>query len=103
LEKDSTFGYRDCKQNDYRFYREYDHEYQILETKSIISSYFFSTTLNSEILPLTVANLKRTFPGNLKFHDKLNTEFNGATDIAVYDNEHKMYKVNYLLSQTTAN
>src|SRR5882724_2364424 len=31
--KDSIFGYRDCGQNDYRFYYECDKEYKIVEKK----------------------------------------------------------------------
>src|ERR1035437_7888179 len=88
LYKDSIFGYRDCKQNDYRFFTERDKEYQIVENKIIViyvadvavtsangkarefvQNYFFSTTLNSEILPLSVSNLKKAFSDNLKLHN----------------------------------
>jgi hypothetical protein len=119
LFKDSIFGYRDCKQNDYRFYTERDKEYQIAENKTIViyvadvavtsangkarefvQKYFFSTTLNSTILPLTVTNLKKAFPDNLKFHNKLDLEFSSENDISTFDDVHKMYKVNYLLSQS---
>lgn len=120
--KDSVFGYRDCKQNDYRFYEERDKEYKILENKTIIiyvadvavtsangkarefvKKYFFSTSLTSQILPLTAINLKKSFPDNLKFHNMLDIEFYSANDILSYDIIHKMYKVNFLLSQSTIN
>ena len=79
LYKDSIYGYRDCKQIDHRFYKEYDHEYQIAENKNmviyiadvpvtastgksvqLVPSYFFSKTIDSEIFPLTVINLKKS-------------------------------------------
>ena len=119
LYKDSIFGYRDCKQKEYRFYKDYDHEYQVVENKNIIiyiadepvtsstgktvnlvPHYFFSSTLNSAILPLTIINLKRAFPDNLKFHDLLDVEFYDIKTISTYDDTHKMYKINYLLSQS---
>ena len=86
LSKDSIFGYRDCRGNDYRFFENYNYEYQIAEDKSIViymalltdptytgkgiklvPTYFFSKNLNSEIIPLTVNNLKLAFAGETKF------------------------------------
>ena|ERR1035437_3221627 len=122
LYKDSIFGFRDCHQNDFRFFTERDKEYQIIENKTIViyiadvavtsangkarelvQNYFFSTALNSAILPLTISNLKKAFSDNLKFHNKLDQEFNSEKDIPSYDDIHKMYKVNYLLSQSVLN
>jgi hypothetical protein len=113
LSKDSIFGYRDCKGYDYRFYENYDHEYQIEEAKSIViysvlmadptytgkgvklvRTYFFSKTINSAIMPLTVRNLKQIFPRNAMFCNLLDTD----EDVITYDTIHKMYKVNYLMS-----
>ncbi|MGZ4056891.1 MAG: hypothetical protein ACXVPY_05530 [Bacteroidia bacterium] len=119
LSKDSIFGYRDCKQNDYRFFKNNDEEFLIKENKAIViyisdvpvttstgkainlvPRYFFSAGLNSEIFPLTIINLKKAFPDNLKFHDMLDLEFNSIKDISAYDEIHKMYKVNFLLTQS---
>lgn len=116
--KDSIYGYKDVSQNNYRFYNVRDLEYRILENKTIviysiqcsiptssgkgvetITSYYFSTGLNTPIVPLTVIGLKRAFPDNLKLHDKLDVEFYNKNLIADYDYAHKMYRVNYLLSQ----
>src|SRR5437868_3647561 len=36
LFKDSIFGYRDCKQNEYRFYKSYEKEYRIIENGPIV-------------------------------------------------------------------
>jgi len=122
LNRDSVFGYRNCKQVDFRFYENDDKEYQILENKSmviysaavrknssdgktfmLVPAYFFSRTLSSEILPLNVNNLKRVFPDNHKFHDSLDVEFHNDNNISTFDAVHKMYKVNYLLGQSLAN
>ncbi len=118
LTKDSIYGYKDCKQNDFRFYKECDHEYQIEENKTIViyiadvpvvpssgkaiqlvPHYYFSVSLESEIIPLTIKNLKRAFPDNQKFHDKLDTEISSEKDLVSYDGVHKMYKVNYLIDK----
>ena len=120
--KNSLFGYRDCKQNDFRFFNERDKEYKIVENKSIviyvadfavisssgktrelIPKYFFSTSLTSAIQPLTVLNLKKAFPDNLKFHDLLDIAFGDGTSISVYDMENKMFKINFLLSKSNLN
>src|SRR5476651_269177 len=34
--KDSIFGYRDCKQNDYRFFKNNDEEFLIKENKTMV-------------------------------------------------------------------
>lgn len=122
LYKDSIFGYRDCKQNDFRFYNNYDHEYLILENKymilyeadlpeptsdgrrnQLVPNYFFSTSLTSAIIPLTLINLKKAFPDNIKFHSLLDIEFEGDKKLTTFDDTHKMYKINYLLHFTIAN
>jgi hypothetical protein len=122
LIKDSIFGYRDCKKTDYRFFREYDHEYEIVENKSVVvyiadlpvtsssgktaklvPNYFFSMTLSSGVLPLTLTNLKISFAENDKFQDLLDQELKAGNDLSSYDDVHKMYKINYLLSQTKTN
>ncbi len=117
--KDSIFGYRDCAQNTFRFYKTNDDEYRIVENQNIviytsdipvtdipgktiklIPGWFFSASISSDILPLTINNLKRAFPNNLKFHDFLDVEFNSSQNISEYDTIHKMYKVNYLFNKS---
>lgn len=122
LNKDSIFGYRDCKNKEYRFYKSHDKEYLIIENKTIIvyqsyvsvpvssgktnqlvAEYYFSRDLTSDILPLTITNLKKTFPDNIKLHNQLDMEFNSTKEVSKFDSVHKMYKINYLLSQLTTN
>ena len=113
--EDSIFGYRDSKKEDFRFYKTYDKEYRILENKDIVvylgsarishyndkhiqfgPAYFFSKTADSPVLPLTILNLKRAFPENLKFHDMLDMEFGNTQEI----NPSDIFKINQLLNQT---
>ncbi|MCW3083611.1 MAG: hypothetical protein JWP12_977 [Bacteroidetes bacterium] len=119
LKKDSIFGYRACDGKTYRFFKNNDQEFLIVENRTIViyiadvpvvsstgkttqlvPHYFFSTTLSSEIYPLTLINLKKAFPGNIKFHDLLDVEFNDLKNSSAYDAVHKMYRVNYLASQS---
>src|ERR1700722_10576675 len=97
--KDSIFGYHNCKGSDYRFYKSYNSEYQIVENKGMviysvlaadqsysgkglkmIYTYFFSKGLSSDIFPLTVANLKKAFAENNTFSNMLDS----AGDISAY-------------------
>lgn len=119
LNKDSIFGYSNCKNETFRFYKKHDEEFQILENKSIVlylsytrissnngktsylvPSYFFSKTTDSEIMPLTISNLIRTFSDNIKFRDMLDTEFSNGEALSSFSTINNMYKINYLLSQS---
>ena len=117
--KDSIFGYRDEHGKNYRFYRKYDDEYQIEEQKSMViyilfiprqtskglaepmePTYFFSKTLDDEIKPLSMENLINTWPDNHNFHHLLGEEFEEGASLSLYDSEHKMFRINYLLKET---
>ncbi len=119
LSKDSIFGYRDCKGNNYRFFKNYSHEYQIVEEKGLViyaallpdpnytgkgmklaPAYFFSKTLTSEVLPLKVSYLKRVFREDTRFCNILDIAINSKEDVSAYDDIHKMFKINYLLTQS---
>ena len=62
--------------------------------------YFFSTTVDSPIIPLTIENLKRAYPANLAFHYALDAYFNSDRQLMAYDEYAKMYKLKYLFLQT---
>jgi len=119
LNKDSIFGYVNCKNETYRFYKKHDEEFRILESKGIVIyssyinvssnngkihhltlQYFFSKTEDSEILPLTVLNLKKAFPDNIKFHDMLDLEFGNGEPLSIYSASANTYKINLLLNQS---
>lgn len=61
--------------------------------------YFYSTYGKGEILPLTVHNLKRSFPDNDLFHIYLDAQFSNDADLARYDNYVNKHKVNHLLEK----
>ncbi len=119
LYKDSIFGYHNSDNEDYRFYKSYDEEFRILESKGIVIyssyvrassptgkkndlalTYYFSKTIDSEILPLTVWNLKRAFPGNIKLHELLDLEFGSGKPLSTYLAKDKIYLINYLLNKS---
>jgi hypothetical protein len=119
INKDSTFGYRDKTGKNYRFYKMYNDEYEILENVNLviyviynpthtskgisppyIPSYYFSKTLDSDIFPLSIRNLKKAYPDNIKFHDLLDTEFTDGKAVSAYDDVNKSFKVNVLLKKS---
>ncbi|WP_207513544.1 hypothetical protein [Longitalea luteola] len=64
-----------------------------------VRKYFYSTHGKGEILPLTVNNLKRSFPDNDLFHIYLDMQFRNDSELAHYDNFANKYKVNHLLEK----
>jgi len=62
--------------------------------------YYFVTKASDVLQNLTKENLKKAFPNNHAFHDALDANFKEDKDIIVYDNFHKMYKLNSLLAHS---
>ena len=110
--KSAVFGFRACDGNDYRFAANL--EYLILEAKDIYvyareiptsqgkgfqitRLWFFSVGSAGSVLPLTLEQLMRAFPNNLRFHDSLRSAFGGGENIAQYDATHMCFRVNQLL------
>ena len=62
--------------------------------------YFYSTSGNSEIIPLTIFNLKKSFPHNHLFHDFLNAQFRYDNELSAYDGFERKYKINHILETT---
>jgi hypothetical protein len=52
---------------------------------------------DSQILSLTLENLKQSFPDNHRFHDMLDANFGAGQPLEQYDEFHKMFKINRLL------
>lgn len=114
LKKKEIFGYRDCDGTIYRLGT--DRHYQVInptekiliyrievpgsKNQSAVITYYFSSSAATEIQDLTLANLKKAFPDNHKFHDSLDTEFGSNGDLASYDSFHKVYKINRLYSNS---
>jgi len=112
--KDSIFGYKD-KNASYRCNHIDKHDYEILEIgeiviyKRLISVYgnktmvlepqfYFSQNLSSNILPLTIINIKRTFLSNEKLHHYLDIEFYDKK-ITFYNKELNTYQINFLIKE----
>ena len=115
--KVNFYGYRNCKNENYRF--DYKTPYQIIDTagffiyyrsvqaeavkgKGLVKTdaYFFSTKADNTIQPLTMNNLKKAFPGNHSFQYALDAHFRSDRDLAAYDTFQKTYKVTYLYGQS---
>ena len=110
LQKDKVYGFKNCHDETFRFYDFM--EYQLLEDRNICIyvqeqmvladksgkdafSYFFSTSPNGPLKPLTNSNLKDSYPENRIFHKLINEKIN-SVNIADYDSLQKMFKVNTL-------
>lgn len=65
--------------------------------------YFYSTSGAGEIIPLTINNLKKSFPDKHLFHDFLDAQFRRDSELSWYDSFEKKYKVNHLLETTILN
>lgn len=113
LDKSEVYGYRQGNQ-DYRIIG--NHSYKVMDAshfpiysrvvetskgKGRISEtqYYFSATPGSELQPLTIANLKRAFPENNKFHELLDLQFRHDQELVWYDDFSKVYKVKSIYTQ----
>lgn len=107
--KSEIYGSRTCEDGDYRFVG--NREYQILEAGGVllysaylhvgrrsVRRYFFSNGADGQVLRLTRDNLKRAFPDNHRFHDALDQTFKRDDDLIQFDDFHRQFKVNRLLS-----
>jgi len=112
--KSELYGYKNCKNEVYRFYN--NTEYQIAEAGNIyvyvqqknitqskgfivVNAYYFSTTPDGEIMPLTADNLKKAFRTNDKFLGLIEQHIN-AENVPEYDQVHTTFKINYLYSKS---
>ena len=77
----------------------YTHQDYVNAAKgSMISKtfYSFSRDTNSEVMPLTRANLKKAFPDKTEFHYALDAAFRNDQQLTAWDKYQQMYKVKYL-------
>lgn len=61
--------------------------------------FFFSKTGDGAIQPLTLLNLKNTFPKRRDLHDELDQWFKRDADLSTYDSYHGKFKINHLLEK----
>jgi hypothetical protein len=115
--KNTIYGYIDNKGITYRYYNErkykvesagaifiYSQHAEIVKgsfkntTTEIETKYFFSIKGDSEILPLTLYNVKKSFAANTKVQDMLDERFKTNEDLAQYDSVREKYRLCCLLS-----
>lgn len=59
--------------------------------------YFYSVSARDKILPLTISNLKRSFPEKHAFHNLLDAQFRKDSELVSYNRLEKKFQVNHLL------
>jgi len=116
IPKKEVFGYHDNSDKDYRFYHNELFEIVTAEPwfiykhyasataegkKGFIKKefYYFSIKGTDELIPLTVENLKKAFPENLKFHDLLD-QVRNDDDLTRYDSYRKELMIGYLYTKS---
>lgn len=115
LSKKQIFGYKTCNNEIVRFLNKKElvllnPDEAILIYKHVVSrpakgqtnvtNYYFSKDALSPAQSLTITNVKKAFPDNHAFHMKLDEMFKYNTELAAYDDFHKMYKLNWIFKQT---
>lgn len=113
--KRDVFGYLNCKGDLFRFNRKQqllllNVGEQILIYKHIVSkpplgktnvtNYYFSLGIGSPAQKLTIKNVKNAFPGNIPFHTLIDENFKYNTELAIFDETNKIYKINWLLKKS---
>lgn len=112
LNKESVFGYRDKKNNSYRYYNKAEYKIMnpsekiLMYSKSeseggfrsshAVTKYYFSENATSPIYALSKSNLKEIFLKDVSFVELLNVYFDSDNDLAAYDNINKGYMLNYV-------
>ncbi|WP_119080335.1 hypothetical protein [Chitinophaga alhagiae] len=114
LDKNDVYGYRQGNQ-DYRIignnaYKVLDAEHFHIYSRQVETSkgkgritetqYYFSAEPGSELQPLTIANLKKAFPDNDRFHQLLDLQFRHNNELAWYDDYAKKFKIKSIYTQS---
>lgn len=112
--KDSIYGIKKCDGTILRVYSNTEYPLinpgeQIMIYKLTTSStkaspkvinYYFSKDAESKVEDLTISNLKAAFHDNHKFHDLIDAQFHNNKELTLYDNTHKIMKVNRILQNS---
>ena len=62
--------------------------------------YFYSLSGRDNIIPLTIINLKKSFPEKYAFHNMLDAQFRKDADLRAYNRLERKFQVNHLLETT---
>ncbi|WP_426668883.1 hypothetical protein ACPPVU_21985 [Mucilaginibacter sp. McL0603] len=113
--KSEIFGYRE-NNRDYRF--QNNKSYEIVDTEGFylykndklvqgskglkpVSTAYFSTKANAEILQLTQQNIDKAFASNYKFRNMVQEEFKTDNDLNQYDNALNKYQIKELFIESS--
>jgi len=116
LSKNEVFGYRTNNQ-DYRYFN--NTAYKILDIKDFylysslkliqqgkgpkpVEAYFYSSTVKSAVVPLSIKNLQNTYAENSQFKYMVEAEFSSDNALVQYDAAIKEYKVKYIFEQSSS-
>jgi hypothetical protein len=111
--KRDIYGYLTCSNEVYRFQNKkellllnkpeqifiYEYSIKPREGKTNATNYYFSLGAKGIIQKLTTKKLKAAFPLNKNFQLLIEKSFRYNTELASFDDEHKMYRINFLLKK----
>jgi len=115
LQKSEVYGYRDCKDDVYRFYANaayklveagniyvYTQARNVAQSKGfkVVNDYFFSIQADGAVIRLTNENLTNACRDNQTFLDLL---ANSRIEVTDYDNNRKTFLINYLYTRSLKN
>ena len=113
--KADIYGFEKCNKQIYRFTKKKELlmlnreesiviYYNFVPRHSVgrtnVTNYYFSIGIDGTVQNLTIKNLKEAFTDNTKFQELIDKNFKYNTDLAAFDNDAKMYKINLLLKQS---
>ncbi|HEY1114765.1 MAG TPA: hypothetical protein VGE66_14445 [Chitinophagaceae bacterium] len=121
LDKNNLYGFRNSRGHDFRFVG--DRVYRIMnagepiilykygepgrdpaaKASTEMNRYYFSINETNSPVSLTRENLKKSFPGNTKFHEALDKKFTGDYDLARFDKANNTYMIITLLKDSMSN
>jgi len=113
--KNKVYGYQTCNKQVFRFLNKkellllngsdeillYRHQVPKPPTgRTNVTNYYFSIGAEGKVESLTFKNMKSTFKHNTAFLDLIDRTFKYNTDLAKYDDVHKIYIINLLLKNS---
>lgn len=119
LDKDTIYGYKNARGEIFRFANNTEYELlnpgenillyrRFVTTSPIVNPtvkaeefYYFSKDAGSEVLPLSIDNLKRVYIRDQKFIEAINKYFQKDEQLTSYDEKRKTYTLSrlFLLSK----
>ena len=113
-QKSEVFGFRDCDGKVYRFYN--NSKYQVIDSGNVFiyrheenvsagkgfkveKVYYFSTSADGNIMPLTMASLQNAYAGNDKFITMM-SDLQNNSGLFAYDHVHRRYMINTIYQES---